>query len=159
MTTTTEATVRREVTVAAPVERAFDVFTAGLSSWWPLETHHIGAQPAVEAVMEPRTGGRYFERAADGSECDWGFVLAWEPPTRVVFSWHLNERWEFDPDPERASEVEVRFTPEGDSTRVELEHRGLERHGAGAETIREAVSSEGGWGGLLELYKRASEAR
>jgi uncharacterized protein YndB with AHSA1/START domain len=159
MSTTTDLTVRREVTVATPVERAFEVFTAGLSSWWPLDTHHIGAQPAVEAVMEPRVGGRYFERAADGSECDWGYVLAWEPPTRVIFSWHLNCNWEFDPDPAHASEIEVRFTPEGESTRVELEHRNFERHGEGADAIREAVSREGGWGGLLALFRDAAERR
>jgi uncharacterized protein YndB with AHSA1/START domain len=158
MTTTTEATVRREITVAVPAARAFEVFTAGLSSWWPLETHHIGEQDALEAVLEPAAGGRLFERAADGSECDWGRVLAWEPPTRLVFAWHLNMRWAFDPDPAHASEVEVRFVDLGDSTRVELEHRAFERHGDDGGAIRDAVGGEGGWGGLLALYRESAEA-
>ncbi len=160
MSTTALEAVRQAVTVDVPVERAFDVFTAEMGSWWPLETHHIGEQAAETAVVEPRAGGRWFERAADGSECDWGRVLAWEPPTRVVFAWHLDAEWGFDPDPAHASEVEIRFIPEGDATtRVELEHRGIERHGAGAVTIRDAVSGPGGWSGLLDLYKEATAAR
>jgi uncharacterized protein YndB with AHSA1/START domain len=157
MTTTTETSVRREVTVAVPVARAFEVFTSALTSWWPLGTHHVGEQDPVEAVLEPGAGGRLFERAADGSECDWGRVLTWEPPTRLVLAWHLNERWEFDPDPDKASEVEVRFVEEDGSTRVELEHRGFERHGAGAGAIRAAISAPNGWSGVLAAYRSRAE--
>jgi uncharacterized protein YndB with AHSA1/START domain len=158
MTTTTEASVRREVTVAVPVARAFEVFTSGLTSWWPLESHHIGKQDAVEAVLEPKAGGRLFERAADGSECDWGRVLAYEPPTRVVFAWHLNVNWQFDPEPANASEVEVRFEDLDGSTRVELEHRAFERHGADGDAIREAISAPNGWSGLLTMFREKAEA-
>lgn len=158
MTATAVEPVRRTVTVNVPVERAFEVFTAQQGSWWPLDSHHIGEQDAVAAVVEPRAGGRWFERAADGTECDWGRVLAWEPPHRVVLAWHLNADWEYDPDPAGSSEVEVRFLPEGDhATRVELEHRNLHRHGVRAEEIREAISREGGWGGLLESFRATAE--
>jgi uncharacterized protein YndB with AHSA1/START domain len=150
--------VTKTVTVEVPVERAFEVFTGRFASWWPLETHHIAEKPAETAVMEPRAGGRWFERAADGSECEWGRVLAWEPPHRLVLAWHLNERWDYVPDEERSSEIEIRFIEDGpDRTRVELEHRCLERHGEGAEAIREAVSSDGGWTGLLRLFKDEAE--
>jgi uncharacterized protein YndB with AHSA1/START domain len=157
MSVTAVPAVRQEIKVNAPIEHAFEVFTGGLASWWPLESHHIGGQPAETAVLEPRAGGRWFERAADGSECDWGSVLVWEPPKRVVLSWHLGADWSYDPDPERASEVEVTFVAEGESaTRVALEHRRLERHGAGAEKIREAVSGRGGWPILLEAFAAAA---
>jgi len=153
MTQTTTA-VRRSVTVQATPERAFEVFTAGFSRWWPLETHHIGANVAVEAVMEPRPGGRWFERDAEGSECDWGYVTEWDPPHRVLLAWHLTPEYAFDPDPAKATEVEITFTAQGGGTLVELEHRGFERYAEAAE-IRRSVSSEGGWGQLLELYAKA----
>jgi uncharacterized protein YndB with AHSA1/START domain len=108
-----------------------------------------------EAIIEPRTGGRWYERGVDGSECDWGEVLAYDPPHRLMLSWHLNGEWAYDPDPARASEIEVTFTPEGDGTRVQLEHRGFERHGATAAALREGVSGDGGWNGLLRLYSEA----
>jgi uncharacterized protein YndB with AHSA1/START domain len=146
--------VTRVVTVKAPPERAFAVFTEGIGEWWPLERAHIGAQPPAEAVVEPREGGRWFERAADGSECDWGHVLAWEPPHRVVFSWAISV--DFKPDPAIASEVEVRFTPEGEgATRVELEHRGLEVYGEHAERMRATFGSPGGWNGMLAAFAEA----
>jgi uncharacterized protein YndB with AHSA1/START domain len=157
MSTTVVPAVRREIRVEASVERAFEVFTEGMASWWPLESHHIAEKPA-ETVVIDHAGGRWYERAADGSECDWGSVLAWEPPTRVVFGWHLNERWQYDPDPSNASEVELRFVPDGSGTRVVLEHRAFERHGAGAQEIATAVSADNGWNGLLELYRAALEA-
>jgi uncharacterized protein YndB with AHSA1/START domain len=159
MTAITIPAVTKSVTVEVPVERAFEVFTGRMGTWWPLESHHIGEQVAETAVMEPRAGGRWFERAADGTECEWGRVLAWEPPTRVVLAWHLNARWAYDPDEEHSSEIDVRFTADGPGrTRVELEHRGLERHGADADAIREAISSEGGWTGLLAAFKAAADA-
>jgi hypothetical protein len=153
MTTTTTA-VHRSVTVQASPERAFEVFTAGFSAWWPIESHHIGDTMAVEVVIEPFARGRWFERDADGRECDWGFVTEWEPPRRVLLAWHLTPEYEFDPDPARATEVEVLFTPQDGGTLVELEHRGFERHATGA-VIREKVGAEGGWGDLLELFARS----
>jgi uncharacterized protein YndB with AHSA1/START domain len=158
MSAITIPAVTKTVTVEVPVERAFEVFTGRMAAWWPLATHHIGEQDAETAVMEPRAGGRWFERAADGTECEWGRVLAWEPPNRVVLAWHLNGHWQYDPDEEHSSEIDVRFTADGPGrTLVELEHRALERHGADAETIREAVSSDGGWNGLLALFKEEAE--
>jgi len=153
--TDTAVAVRRSITVNAAPERAFEVFTAGFSTWWPLESHHIGEADAAAAVIEPRAGGRWFERGVDGSECDWGFVTAWEPPHRLLLAWHLTPEYVFDPDPARATEVEIRFTPTDGGTLVELEHRGFEKYGD-AEKIREIVSQKGGWGDLLELYAQAA---
>jgi uncharacterized protein YndB with AHSA1/START domain len=151
--------VRKSITVEAPAERAFEVFTSGMGRWWPLDTHHIGATEPNEVVVEPRAGGRWFERAPDGSECDWGRVIAWEPPQRVVFGWHLGPEWKYDPDPAFATEVEVRFVPEGATrTRVELEHRGFEVHGDRADELRIPVSGEGGWGTLLERFAKEAAA-
>jgi uncharacterized protein YndB with AHSA1/START domain len=150
--------VRQEIRVKASPERAFEVFTDGVATWWPLETHHIAEQPAETAVIEPRAGGRWFERAGDGTECDWGRVLVWEPPHRVVLAWHLDSDWSYDADPDHASEIEVRFVAEDETiTVVELEHRALERHAKG-EAIREAVSGPGGWPSLLELFQQAAES-
>jgi len=148
--------VRRSVTVQAPPERAFSVFTDGLSTWWPLQTHTIAEQPPTAAIIEPRAGGRWFERAADGSETDWGRVLAWEPPHRLVLAWQITSDWHHDA--KIATEVEVTFHAEdGDRTRVELEHRGLETYGDQAEQMRAVFgSSDGGWSGLLALYARAT---
>lgn len=153
MVQATDAAVRREVTVNAPPDRAFSVFTERFDAWWP-RSHHIGAAEMREGVLEPREGGRWYERGVDGSECDWGEVLAWDPPHRLVLSWHINCDWTYDPDPARASEVEVTFTPTGDGTRVELVHRNFERHGAGGDELRRSVAGSGGWGGLLELYAK-----
>jgi uncharacterized protein YndB with AHSA1/START domain len=151
----TTAAVSRSVTVQAPPERAFEVFTAGFSTWWPIESHHIGDKLAVEVVIEPLAGGRWFERDADGGECDWGFVTVWEPPHRVLLAWHLTPEYDFDPDPAKATEVEVRFTPSAGGTLVELEHRGFERHGGTGITMREKVSAEGGWAELMDLYAKS----
>ena len=152
----TDLAVRRSIVVEAPQERAFTVFTEGMSTWWPLETHHIGEQKAEAAVVEPRAGGRWYERAADGTECEWGRVIAWKPPERVVFGWHLGPEWKYDPDEALATEVEVRFVVEGPTTtRVELEHRGFERLGERADELRIPVAGEGGWSGLLELFSKA----
>jgi uncharacterized protein YndB with AHSA1/START domain len=154
MTETTVA-ARRSITVNATPERAFDVFTAGFSSWWPIESHHIGETMATEVVMDPFNGGRWFERDADGNECNWGFVTEFEPPNRLLLAWHLNPEWGYDPDPEKATEVEITFTAVEDGTLVELEHRGFEKHGETGAKMREAVSAPGGWTDLLEMYANA----
>jgi uncharacterized protein YndB with AHSA1/START domain len=147
--------VRQTVTVAVPPEHAFAVFTERFASWWPIETHTIGGQPAVAVVVEPRAGGRWYERAADGSECDWGRVLAWEPPHRLLLSWEISADWHAAPG--LLTEVEIRFHAEdGDRTRVELEHRGLEAYGEKAGEMRDTFDSPGGWRGLLERFAGAA---
>jgi len=156
MTGTTEAAlaapVRKSVTVNANVDRAFRVFTEDFDSWWP-RTHHIGKSPMKKGIVEGKTGGRCYTQQDDGTDCDWGQVLVWEPPHRIVLAWQITHEWGYQPDLAQSSEVEVRFTPTPDGgTRVDLEHRHLERHGAGATSMRTAVDSEGGWGGLLKLY-------
>jgi uncharacterized protein YndB with AHSA1/START domain len=148
--------VRKTLSVNVPIERAFAVFTGRMGAWWPA-THHIGKQAFAEIVVEPHAGGRWYERAPDGVECEWGKVLAWEPPNRVAFSWHLQSDWSFDANPEKASEVEIRFFATGEGkTRVELEHRNLERHGAGWEQIRTNVDSPGGWSAILQEFGKAA---
>jgi uncharacterized protein YndB with AHSA1/START domain len=158
MTQATGLFVQKSITVQAPVERAFAVFTERFDAWWP-RTHHIGESDMATAILEQRQGGRWYEKGVDGSECDWGTVLAWEPPRRVVLSWQINGDWKYEPDLAKSSELEVRFIPDGpERTRVELQHRALERHGPGAEQMRRDVGSdEGGWGGLLKLYAAAVE--
>ena len=151
-------TVHKSITVDAPPERAFEVFTAGMESWWPPD-HHILDAPLAEMVFEPRVGGHIYDRGTDGSECRWSRVLAYEPPTRVVFSWDINLQWKIETDPARTSEIEIVFTPEGDGrTRVDLEHRHLDRHGDGWENMRGAVASPGGWGRGLDRFAEALQA-
>jgi uncharacterized protein YndB with AHSA1/START domain len=142
--------VKKSITVAASPERAFHVFTQEFGSWWPLATHHLQKVDAATAIMEPFVGGRWFERGVDGSECNWGRVLAWEPPGRVVLAWEINADWQ--PDVSVQTEVEVRFIAEGGGTRVELEHRLLERYGERAEQVRAGVDSPDGWGSLLAAF-------
>lgn len=150
--TAAEAPVRKSVTVRASVERAFQAFTEEFDTWWP-RTHHIGKAPLRKAVVEGHAGGRCYSEQADGTECDWGKVLVWEPPKRFVMAWQVTPTWGFEPDLANASEVEVCFTPEADgSTRVDLEHRHFERHGEGWETLRTNINSTGGWGTILSLY-------
>jgi len=156
MTTTTvpstDAVVRQSVTVKTNVERAFRVFTAEFDRWWP-RSHHIGKSPMTKAIIEPFVGGRCYSEQEDGTECPWGQVTAWEPPNRFVFAWQITHEWGFEPNLTKSSEVEIRFSPLGDgSTRVDLEHRHFERHGAGGATMKTAVESPSGWGGLLALY-------
>ena len=153
----TDTSVKTSIMVQAPVERAFSVFTADMGSWWPPE-HHVLTGELDEMVFEPRVGGRVYDRGKDGSECVWARVLSYEPPHRVVFSWDINLQWEIETDHGKTSEVEVRFVPEGpDRTRVELEHRHLDRHGDGWEHMRDAVGSPDGWGvGLRRLADRLS---
>jgi uncharacterized protein YndB with AHSA1/START domain len=152
MTEQATLSARTTVTVGATPERAFDVFANGFATWWPLDSHHIGEQDAVDVMIEPHLGGRWYERAADGAECDWGFVTAYEPPRRLLLAWHLNPDWDFDPDPAHATEVEVTFEPDGDRTVVTLEHRGFEVLGERGPVVRDSVSRPGGWVDLLETY-------
>jgi uncharacterized protein YndB with AHSA1/START domain len=151
--TQAEATsIRHDVVVDAPIERAFSVFTEGFGSFKPPEHNLLGVDIA-ETVFEAREGGGITDRGVDGSECRWARVLAYEPPDRVVFSWDIGPDWQVATDPERTSEVEVRFVAEGpDRTRVELEHRNLDRHGDGWEGMRAAVDSDGGWPLYLRRY-------
>jgi uncharacterized protein YndB with AHSA1/START domain len=149
--------VSKEITVETSQSRAFDVFTREHGAWWPLATHHIGSAPAETAVIEPHVGGRWFERAADGSECDWGRVLVWDPPARLVLAWDISADWKRDETID--TEVEVRFVSLGPAlTRVELEHRRLERFGAAAEQMRGAFDSEGGWAGILRSFAARARA-
>ena len=148
------APVRKSISVKAPPERAFEVFTAQMTRWWHPD-HHIGKSPLKAAVVEPRVGGRWYEVGEDGTTCDWGKVLVWEPPARVVFAWQLTGEWKYDP--EFVTEVEVRFIPEGSGTRVELEHRNIEPYGEHAEAVRASLDSPGGWAGGLGLFANAVE--
>ncbi len=153
-----EAVVRKSARIRVPVERAFSVFVEQMESWWPA-SHHIAAQPFQTIFVEPRAGGRWYERDAQGNECDWGRVLAWAPPNRVTLSWHLGPDWKYDPDLLKASEVEIRFTAEGPAeTLVELTHSKLERHGEGYETMRAALDGPGAWVSILaEFAKKVEE--
>src|SRR5436189_4309966 len=131
MTQAADVVVRRHIVVQAPIERAFAVFTARFGDFKPPEHNLLGAAIA-ETVFEPRVGGHIYDRGVDGSECRWARVLAYEPPDRVVISWDIDPRWQLESDPDKTSEVEVRFVAEtADRTRVELEHRNLDRHGDG----------------------------
>jgi uncharacterized protein YndB with AHSA1/START domain len=153
--TTATATAHASVVVDAPQERAFAVFTDGIDSWWPRE-HTIGEAELKEMVLEPKVGGRAYGIGVDGSESDWGRVLAFDRPNRIVVSWDITLQWKHEPNVAKTSEFEVRFIPEGpDRTRVELEHRHLERHGEGWEAMRDAVGSPNGWQGGLELFAAA----
>lgn len=150
-------TLHGHATVAMSPERAFRFFTESFGSWWPAD-YHIGQSDMAEAVLEPREGGRWYERGTDGSECDWGRVLVWEPPTRLVVTWQINGQWQFDADPDRASEIEVQFTAEGpDQTVVEIEHRYLDRL-VGGQAIHDVIGQGGGWGAILETFAKAAEA-
>jgi uncharacterized protein YndB with AHSA1/START domain len=137
--------VRTQIVVEAPVQRAFRVFTEDFDRIKPREHNMLGVEIA-ETVFEPRVGGHIYDRGVDGSECRWARVLVYEPPARVVFSWDITPQWQVETHPEKTSEVEVRFIAETPQrTRVELEHRNLDRHGVGWEEGRGAVGSEGGW--------------
>jgi uncharacterized protein YndB with AHSA1/START domain len=157
--TAVEAVVRKSVRVQAPIERAFSIFVEQMETWWPA-THHIGSTPFEAIFVEPRVGGRWYERNAAGAECLWGTVLAWDPPHKVTFSWHLGPNhdqpdWVFDPDMAKSSEVEIRFTAENPAaTLVELTHSRLERHGEGYEQLRAIFDGPGAWAGILDLYAK-----
>ncbi len=139
------------VTIAVPIEQAFEVFTGSIDSWWPHE-FHIGQAEIAEVILEPHENGRWYERGVDGTECDWGRVRVWEPPHRLVFTWQINGSWQFDPDPDHASEIDVRFTEKGPAeTTVEVEHRSFERL-IGGGTINDAIRGGGGWTLLLDAF-------
>jgi uncharacterized protein YndB with AHSA1/START domain len=151
--------VRKVVSVDAPQAVVWRVFTEKMGAWWPLGYYKIGKANAVDAIMEPRVGGRWYERGDDGSTCEWGSVLAWEPPSRLVLSWDIGADWQYNPT--LNTEIEVRFIAEASSrTRVELEHRHLDRYGARRDEMRRIYDTEGDWGKLLEMFARvASEAQ
>ena len=152
MTETINTSVRKTVVVAAPVERAFAVFTDRFGDFKPPE-HNLLRSPIVETVFEPRVGGHIVDRAADGSECRWARILVYEAPHRVVFSWDIDPQWQLESDPARASEVEVQFIAESEhSTRVELQHRHLDRHGPSWGAVAAGISGDGGWPLYLGRY-------
>ncbi|MDP1805330.1 MAG: SRPBCC family protein [Acidimicrobiales bacterium] len=152
MTQTASAVVRREIAVDAPIEKAFAVFTERFGDFKPGEHNLLGA-PIAETVFEPRVGGHILDRGTDGSECRWARILVYEPPHRVVFSWDIGPTWQVETEPDNTSEVEVRFIAEGPQrTRVELEHRNIDRHGPGWEAVSDGVGHDSGWPLYLERY-------
>jgi len=151
-TQATGTSVTHSVVVEAPIERAFKVFTEQFGGFKPRE-HNLLAVPIAETVFEPRVGGHIYDRGTDGSECRWARVLAYEPPNRLLLSWDISAQWRIEPDPAKTSEWEVRFIAESaQRTRVEIEHRKLERHGQGWEGVRDGVGSERGWPLYLQRY-------
>jgi uncharacterized protein YndB with AHSA1/START domain len=150
-------TIRKLVSVQAPPAVAWQVFTEKMGTWWPLAVYKIGKASAVDAVIEPYVGGRWYERGDDGSMCQWGSVLVWEPPSLLVLSWDISADFQYDPT--LKTEIEVRFTADGSNrTRVELEHRHLDRYGARRDQMRRIYETEGDWGRLLEAFARAAAA-
>jgi uncharacterized protein YndB with AHSA1/START domain len=149
---TQETSVRTQIVVAAPIERAFRVFTEQFDRIKAREHNMLGVDIA-ETVFESRVGGHVYDRGVDGSQCRWARVLAYEPPHRLVISWDINPQWQIETDLDRTSEVEVRFVSESpERTRVELEHRNLERHGQGWDSMRAGVASENGWPLYLQRF-------
>jgi DNA-binding transcriptional ArsR family regulator/uncharacterized protein YndB with AHSA1/START domain len=145
---------RASIVVEAPIERAFQVFTSEFDSIKPRE-HNLLQVPIAETVLEPRVGGYIYDRGVDGSVCRWARMLAYEPPHRLVFSWDIGPTWQIEPNPANTSEVEVRFIAEApERTRVEIEHRNLDRHGEGWEGVREGVASDQGWPLYLQRYAK-----
>ena len=152
----TPAPVRKTVHVAVRPEKAFDVFTARMGKWWMPE-HTILKAPRQSVVLEPRQGGRWYETGVDGTECSWGYVIAWEPPGRVVLAWQIDGEWQFNE--KFLTEIEVRFVPDGaDGTRVELEHRNLQAYGETAEAMRAALDGNEGWGAELTSFVEATRS-
>jgi uncharacterized protein YndB with AHSA1/START domain len=159
MMTQAKTAIRTSIVVEAPIERAFKVFTEDFGRFKPREHNLLGVE-IDETVFEPQVGGHLFDRGVDGSECRWARVLAYEPPHRVVISWDIDARWQIETNHARTSEVEVRFISEtSERTRVELEHRHLDRHGEGWEGVREGVSGKSGWPLYLERYAGLFEQR
>ena len=156
MTLIKPAPVRRILTVRSSPQRAFDVFTRAAAAWWP-KSHSTGRSPLAEIVLEPQIGERWYERGEDGSIAQWGRVLAWDPPHRLLLAWQLTADWKFDPD--FITEIEIRFDAAGEGlTRIEFEHRDLERFADKAETIRAMLDAPGGWAGILESFVKQAEA-
>ncbi|PRY00615.1 SRPBCC family protein [Allonocardiopsis opalescens] len=155
MSTESVIAVHRAVTVPLDPDRAFELFTARMSAYWPRE-HSIGTAPLDQVVVEPRAGGRWYERGTDGGECDWGRVAVWEPPGRVVLLWQIGADWRFDPGLE--TEVHVSFTEEEPGrTRVDIEHRHLERYGEQAAAMQGLFESPGAWTDTLTRFARLAE--
>lgn len=147
--------VRKVVLVQAPQTIAWRVFTEEMGTWWPLANYKIGSARAVDAVIEPFIGGRWYELGEDGSTCDWGEVLSWEPPSRLVLSWDIGADWKYDKN--LKTEIELRFiVQDRDSTRVELEHRHLDRYGDRRDEMRRIFDTEGDWGRFLQLFADAA---
>jgi len=159
MTTQAEETsITTEVVVDVPIEQAFRVFTERFDQIKPRD-HNMLEVDIAESVFEPRSGGRVYDRGVDGSECQWGRVLAYEPSGRIVFSWDISPRWQIETDLDRASEVEIRFTAETpERTRVTLEHRHLDRHGEGWQGLREGVAGDQGWPLYLSRYAEQTQS-
>jgi uncharacterized protein YndB with AHSA1/START domain len=152
MTQAADAVIRRQIVVEAPIERAFTVFTERFGDFKPPEHNLLGVAIA-ETVFEPKVGGHIYDRGVNGSECRWARVLAYEPPDRVVFSWDISPQWQIETEPDNTSEVEVRFVAETPQrTRVELEHRHLDRHGTGWQAVRDGVAHDEGWPLYLDRY-------
>jgi uncharacterized protein YndB with AHSA1/START domain len=152
MTQEAAAVVRKQIVVEAPVDRAFEVFTRRLGDFKPPE-HNLLAVPIAETVFEPRVGGHIYDRGTDGSECRWARVLVYEPPGRVVFSWDIGPTWQVETEPENTSEVEVRFIAEtAERTRIELDHRNIDRHGPGWQAVADGVGHDQGWPLYLERF-------
>ena len=148
--------VRKVIKVQARQELAWQVFTQQMGTWWPLAAYKIGRANAVDAIIEPRAGGRWYERGEDGSTCDWGHVLVWEPSSRLVLSWDINADFQYDP--ALRTEIEVCFIAEKDGfTRVELEHRRLDRYGDRRDEMRTIYDKSGDWGQLLALFAQTAE--
>ena len=151
-------TVQRSIVVEAPLDQAFKIFAEQFDRVKPRE-HNLLQAEIAESVFEPRVGGSVYDRGVDGSECRWARVLAYEPPRRFVISWDVNLQWQLETDRDKASEVDVRFTAIGpDRTRVELEHRNIERHGPGWEQMRDAVGSPGGWPAGMNAFAERVES-
>jgi uncharacterized protein YndB with AHSA1/START domain len=149
------APVRKTITVKTGIERAFTVFTQQMGRWW-LKSHSINpATTQKDVIIEPTSKGRWYEVGADGSQCQWGHVIDWDPPHRLLLAWQINADWQFDP--QLVTELEIRFSPEGtEVTRIDLEHRLLDRFGERAEKVRQSLDDKQGWAGLLEAYAQAA---
>ena len=149
--------VRKSIVVRAGAERAFRLFTEGIDTWWP-RGRHIGSSPAKRFVIESHAHGRCYTEQTDGTDCDWGRVLLWDPPRRFAFAWQITPSWQYEPDLAKSSEVEIQFTPQPDgTTRIDLEHRHFERHGEGAAAMRAFMEAPTAWAGLLEIYRASAE--
>jgi uncharacterized protein YndB with AHSA1/START domain len=150
------APINRSVVVKADVARSFAAFTSRMGRWWP-RSHSIGSTPMADVIVEPRVGGRWYERGTEGAECEWGKVLAWDPPGRLILAWQLDANWKYDP--ALVLEVEITFTAlEGGLTRVDLEHRNLDRYGDKAAAVRDMIGSDNGWVGILKSFVADVEA-
>lgn len=150
--------VRKAIRIEVPQAVAWRVFTEQMGTWWPLSVYKIGKANAVDAVIEPRVGGRWYERGDDGSTCDWGSVLVWQPTSRLVLSWDIDADFQYDPTLQ--TEIEIRFIAEQDgATRVELEHRRLDRFGDRRDQMRTIFDKTGDWGQLLAALARVAESQ